>query len=111
MIGASGREAEKLALRYLLSKGFEPVRLNYRTQEGEIDLIVKKENLLVFVEVKATERADVDPSERVDEVKRRRLLAAAERFLAENPWDGGARFDLVLVSPWGITHVEDAFRG
>ena len=111
MIGASGKEAELRALEHLRRRGFELVKFHYRTREGEIDLIVKKGGLLVFVEVKGTQSLVVDPAERVDEKKRARLLAAAERYLAESGWEGEVRFDVVSVSPHGVFHLEDAFRG
>ncbi len=111
MIGKGGKEAERLALEYLKNKGFELVRAGYRTREGEVDLIVKGDGLLVFVEVKSTESLSTDPLERVDGRKVERLLKVAERFVAESGWDGDVRFDIITVSPHGVVHLEDAFRG
>ncbi|MDP8951493.1 MAG: YraN family protein, partial [Actinomycetota bacterium] len=47
-----GERGESLALGYLAKKGYAPVERNYRTRHGEIDLIVREEKTLVFVEVK-----------------------------------------------------------
>jgi len=67
--------------------------------------------LLCFGEVKSTESLSTDPRERVDERKVERLLKVAERFLAESGWEGEVRFDIITVSPHGVVHLEDAFRG
>ncbi|WP_166396602.1 YraN family protein [Rubrobacter marinus] len=63
---ATGELGESLALGYLVRKGYELVERNYRTRHGEIDLILRGEDVLVFVEVKARRgRGFGDPLEAV----------------------------------------------
>ena len=110
-----GDRGEDEALRYLLSKGFELVERNYRTRYGELDLIMRDDDTLVFVEVKW--RASVaygSPVEAVDERKRRAVRSIAETYLAERePWFDEARFDVVGILGGGagarIEHIRDAF--
>ncbi|MGA9320784.1 MAG: YraN family protein, partial [Xanthobacteraceae bacterium] len=81
------------------------------TPFGEIDLGARRRGTLVFVEVKARERAD-DAAEAVTGRNQRRIIAAAELWLARNPADAqrDIRFDAVLVTPGKIPeHIANAF--
>lgn len=96
----AGARAERLAARYLERKGLELVRRNYRTRQGEIDLIMRDADVLVFVEVRFRSRSDFGtPEETVDRRKRARLRAAAAHYLASA---SGAsvpcRFDVMSVT-------------
>lgn len=115
-----GDRGEALALSYLAKKGYEALERNYRTRHGEIDLVVRDEAALVFVEVKLRRGTEFgDPLEAVTPKKQARLRFMAEQYLAEQGEDFVAgfdelRFDVVgiLVSGAGrpeIRHVEDAF--
>jgi putative endonuclease len=111
-VGAWG---EDLALRYLIKHGYRLVERNYRTRRGEIDLILRKEGTLVFVEVKLRRGTGFgDPLEAVTPRKQATLRYLAERYLAvREPDFDTVRFDVVgiLASREGlrIEHVEDAF--
>lgn len=93
-----GIAAEKLAAQYFQSLGFPLTSQRYKTRFGEIDLIVKKDNQLIFVEVKARSRKilieDLITQKQID-----RNYAAAEFFLSEFPeystYD--CRFDLIII--------------
>lgn len=106
-----GREAEQAAADYLQSRGYEILARNYRTREGEIDIIAKLERILVFVEVKY--RAGVRcglPREAVTVQKQRKIARAALAYLCEPGMaDLTARFDVVEVTPGEIVLIEDAF--
>ncbi len=115
-----GDQGEELALRYLAKKGYETLERNYRTRYGEIDLIVRGERALVFVEVKLRRGTEFgDPLEAVTPKKQAQVRLMAERYLAERGDDFVAgfdevRFDVVgVLAPGGgrpeIRHVEDAF--
>ena len=66
----TGKKFEKLAAKYFEQQGFKIVERNWRTGHKEIDLIIQKDNLLVFVEVKsAYTKKFGHPSERVDKKK------------------------------------------
>lgn len=113
---AWGRRGEDLAHRYLRRRGYVVIARNWRTRSGqaEIDLIARKGEALVFVEVKTRETAEYGaPDEAVDREKRRHILRAAAEYLkrADLTWDH-ARFDVISVlsgPPASIAHIEDAF--
>ena len=106
-----GRSAETIAALYLQLKGYRLVARRFKTPVGEIDLIVRRGRLLVFVEVKARPSADQGITA-VSPTARRRILRAAEWFLAGRPEvaELGVRFDIVALSPrrWPH-HLRDAF--
>jgi putative endonuclease len=108
---ALGLSAESRAAAYLIAKGYRIVRRRFRTPVGEIDIVARRRGTLVFVEVKARERID-DAAEAVIPRQQRRIIAAAEFWLANNPDDakGDIRFDVVLVAPKSLPrHIEAAF--
>ncbi|MDE3168056.1 MAG: YraN family protein [Acidobacteriota bacterium] len=99
--GNTGRIGEDLAYRYLRGRGCIVTARNYRTREGggEIDLVVRDEGRLVFVEVKTrTSQEWGAPEEAVDAEKRRRLLRGAGDYtLRVKARLEEARFDIVSV--------------
>lgn len=110
-----GAWGEDLALRYLMRRGYTLVERNYRTRRGEIDLILRKEDTLIFVEVKLRRGTGFgDPLEAVTPRKQATLRYLAERYLADREPDfDTVRFDVVgiLAGRDGllVRHVEDAF--
>ena len=86
MFGArkkTGNFGEKLACEHLKSKGYKILDQNYRTRGGEIDIVAKDGEMVVFVEVKTrTNRAFGFPEEAIDERKQRKLALTAEHYLA-----------------------------
>lgn len=110
-----GDRGEEVALRYLLSLGYVLVERNYRTRQGEIDLVMRDVGTLVFVEVKLRGgRGYGEPVEAVTERKQRVVRGMAEQYLAERePEFEEARFDVVGILAGrggdGIRHVRDAF--
>lgn len=110
----TGNKGEELAANFLTNKGYEIVARNYRYKHAEIDLIVKKEMLLVFVEVK-TRSSSVfgEPESFVTSKKAAKVLEGAEQFMMENDWHGNIRFDIISVKTgrtFTIDHFEDAFH-
>jgi putative endonuclease len=113
-----GREGEELACRYLRSRGFRIIGTNYRRQGGEIDIIARSRNLIVFCEVKT--RIGTESPEGYGGIQQHRLVELAERFLAEKsdslPCTYDVRFDFISVSEGEggkleiREHIEDAFR-
>lgn len=106
-----GLSAESRAAAYLIAKGFRIVARRWRSPVGEIDIVARRGALLVFVEVKARGRLD-DAAEAVTIRQQRRIVAAAEAWLARNPVDPSVaiRFDAVLVAPARMPrHVPAAF--
>lgn len=93
-----GKKGEQLAADFLIKKGFEIVVRNYRHKHAEIDLIVKRDDWLIFVEVKARSSSDYgEPEEFVDARKVNKLFEAAEEYIYSTDWHGHIRFDIVSV--------------
>ena len=109
-----GKEGESLAADFLKEKGFEIVERNYRHKQSEIDLIVKKNNWLIFVEVKMrSSDAFGYPEHFVDYKKAKNIVNGAEEYTYRKDWQGNVRFDIVsILEQRGrkeIVHIEDAF--
>ncbi len=113
-----GTRGERHALAHLLSKGYTLVEKNYHCPYGEVDIIVKNEEYLVFVEVKARQwNALTRPSEQVNKRKQKKLLQTAYCYMDEHPAGQLCpRMDIVEVvfDPLGrnaphIEHFEGAF--
>ncbi len=107
----AGRLAE-LATAILLSlKGYRVRARRLRTPVGELDLVARRGDTIAFVEVKLRRDRQL-ADEAVTPRNRRRLVAAAQWWLAANPEYVGyvLRFDIVLWVPWAWPkHVVDAF--
>lgn len=112
---ALGHTGEAVAAKYYIRQGWILLNHNYRTRLGELDLVLYKEDTLVFAEVKTrTSAAGMRPAEAVDGGKRRRLIAAAGQYLQQSPYaDARIRFDVVEVQPldggWQVHCIRDAF--
>ncbi len=107
-----GHRGERFAALALRLKGYSILARRFRTKTGEIDLVARRGDLVIFVEVKArptlTEAMDA-----VGPYAQRRIEAAADRFLSQQADYGtlSARFDIVAVLPrrWPV-HVENAWQ-
>lgn len=112
---ALGRKGEAVAALSYQKKGYQLLDHNYRTRMGEIDLILEKEDLLVFVEVKTrTDLSFARPAEAVDRHKQRRLILAAQQYLQRHPGaERQIRFDVAEVVPlgdrWTVHCIPNAF--
>lgn len=111
-----GRWGEDQAAGYLAGRGFEILERNVRTQYGEIDLLARQGDLLVFAEVKTrTSRVYGAPETSITPRKQAHMLAAAEAYLQLHPdYTGDWRVDVLAIygSPAGaapeIVHFENA---
>jgi len=106
-----GREYEELAAQFFLENGFYLLHRNYRAGHKEIDLIVRKGNLVAFVEVKSAKSKSLGhPSERITKKKKENIIKAAQQYLIENKIDDSdLRFDAVTFVDGKIEHYPDAF--
>lgn len=110
-----GRRGEQYAASFYNLRGYHVIARNVRVYGGELDLIVRRGNTLVFVEVKT--RASRTAGEGLDSVtprKQLQIMRLAERWLAQHPHEGPIRYD-VLSLQWDgrafePTHVADAFE-
>lgn len=91
-----GKLAEEDATALLQRGGMVTVARNYRCRGGEIDLIMRDDDCLVFVEVRLrSHKAFGGPLASVTATKQARLVTAARHYLARSGWPGPCRFDVV----------------
>jgi len=111
----SGRTGEEIARRYLEGLGFVILETNYRFRRGEIDIIARDGDDLVFCEVKARWNDEYGPPEyAVTPQKQKQIRKVAEGYLYErNIRDQVCRFDVVAIQVTDgtpeIRHLKDAF--
>ncbi|MGP2491502.1 YraN family protein [Mesorhizobium sp. PUT5] len=108
-----GHRGEWLAALALTAKGYRILARRYRTKLGEIDLIARRGDLVLMVEVKAR-RSLVEAMEAIGRESERRIEGAADIWLSRQPDYGrlSVRFDMVAVLPWRWpVHVENVFYG
>ncbi|MEN6411004.1 MAG: YraN family protein [Anaerolineaceae bacterium] len=116
---ALGRWGEDAALAHLESRGYCLVQRNYRTPYGEIDLVMRDGDALVFVEVKTrTSTHYGQPEDAVTLLKQSHLQQAAQQFMQEHPeYEDEWRVDVVSILKGvsddrvEITVFEDAIHG
>ena len=114
--GETGSAGERMAARFLKKKGYKIIRRNCRSSMGEIDLVMRDRDEVVFVEVKTrASRQWGEPEQAVNRAKQRRISLQAMRFATRhNLRERPLRFDVVAVvladgdAP-RITHYPDAF--
>lgn len=108
-----GHRSEWLASLALIAKGYRIIGRRYRTKLGEIDLIARRGDLVLIVEVKALSTL-TDAMDAIALDSERRIEGAADLWLIrQRDHDRiSLRFDMVAVLPWRWPiHVEDVFRG
>ena len=101
-----------IAVRYLEEKGYQILERNFRCRYAEIDIIAKKEEMIIFFEVKYRKNALAGSSlEAVDYRKQKRISKAALYFLArQGTLEVPCRFDVIGIDGTEIVHVEHAFE-
>ena len=108
---AIGERWENLALEHLSGAGLELIDRNFRCRMGEIDLVVERAGIIVFVEVKARAR-NADEHVTHAAINRRRITRAAQYWQARHPAESGKdfRFDVIFLAPWRWPrHLINAF--
>ena len=111
---AFGRIAEDLAVHFFIEKGYTILERNYRYQYAEVDIIVRKDNTVVAVEVKA--RSSVfygDPQSFVNRKKIKLMIMALDHYIVDKNLTVEARCDILAVVKQNeiheLQHFEDAF--
>ena len=114
--GARGRWAEGIAREFLIARGLQPLCENYRFRGGEIDLIMRDGETIVFVEVRYRKRRDFGGgAESVTAGKQKRVIATALHYLQHRQQRASppCRFDVIAVSDSQRGHdvewIADAF--
>lgn len=110
---ATGTYYEKEAAKYLEGQGYEILTMNYRCRMGEIDMIAREGEYLVFVEVKYRKSSDDgSPEEAVNDKKQRTISRVASYYLMKEygRMDVCCRFDVVAILGEEIRLIKNAFE-
>ena len=93
-----GKLGENIAREYLKNKGYNIIEQNYRTKYAEIDLIAKKDNALVFIEVRTkTGEQFGTPEDTINRDKKRKLRMNSMAYIARKKWKGLYQIDAVCI--------------
>lgn len=108
-----GREGEKIASEYLLENNYNIIDRNFRCKQGEIDIIAKDREELVFIEVKTrTNKKYGNPIDAVTNLKKKHIIKAIEYYLYLNKLDNiFLRIDVIEVykkdNKYCINHIKN----
>jgi len=109
-----GSAYEQKAVEYLKNHGYKIVRQNYFCSYGEIDIIAKKDNIIVFVEVKYRKSSKSGLGESaVNKNKQIHIINSAKNYMAEvyKTDELPCRFDVIAINGNLMHHIENAFDG
>ena len=108
---ALGIAGEDLAAAWYEANGYEVMARNWSCREGELDLVVRRNRLIVFCEVKTrTSGVFGSPAEAVNHLKRQRLRVLAARWISESPIrPREIRFDVASILGSDVEIIEGAF--
>ena len=110
-----GDKGEEKACAFLIQNSYRILERNWRTRSGEIDIIAEKDDVLVFVEVKALPSGNAETlSHELDLRKQRKIIKTANFFLLKHRKYNNSkiRFDVIVIDMPGLPsvyHIQDAF--
>ena len=111
-----GRRGEIIARKFLQNRGYSIIEENYHSRYGEIDIIARDGEIVVFVEVKLRKNANfAQAREFVTYKKQEKIIKTADIWLSENQNDYQLRFDVIEVytglasKKTLVNHIENAF--
>ena len=101
-----------MAEQYLKRKGYKILCKNFRTPFGEIDIVAKNKEMIVFVEVKLRKTGKYGaPEYAITYYKKMHIIKSAFFYLKKyNNFDKPYRFDVITISSSNIAHYENAFE-
>ena len=106
----TGTAYEVIAADYLKNHGVQILEMNYALSQGEIDLIGKDGEVLIFIEVKYRKNASYGyPWEAISVEKQKRICYVAKQYLLNNRWKGQIRFDVISICGEEISWFRNAF--
>ena len=111
-----GETGERMACDRLIEAGYSILTCRFRSRFGEIDIVAKDKESVVFVEVKTrTDRTFGDPAEAVTPQKQQKIVRMAEEYVLLGRLENThCRFDVVAIDlttdPPIVNHYQDAFR-
>jgi putative endonuclease len=109
-----GSLGEQMACDYIRKKDFQIIDRNYRFKKNEVDIIAKKDNQLIIIEVKTRQTAEIgEPWQAVTRNKQKQIIQVANQYVQTNKIELETRFDIISIIHNSyrtvITHLEDAF--
>ncbi|SNZ09848.1 putative endonuclease [Persephonella hydrogeniphila] len=106
-----GKIFEDKAVEFLKEKGYRILDRNFRTRTGEIDIVAKDKDTVVFVEVRYRKNLSFGfPEETVNRKKMKNILSTANRYISmKNFSDFNIRFDVIAIDEKDIRHIKNAF--
>lgn len=109
-----GQKGEQLAVNHLVSNGFEVIERNYKWKNAEVDVICKKNDLLIVVEVKTRNSTVLgEPYSAVTRSKQKQIIKVTNRFIELNNVQNDVQFDVISIvlnqHRTKIEHIENAF--
>lgn len=107
-----GYKAEEKACAFLQSKGLILVEKNFSCERGEIDLIMKENDYIVFVEVRSRNSNYTEALESISQAKQHRVIRAATIFLLHKNWFNkiDCRFDVIAMDETETHWIKNAFN-
>jgi putative endonuclease len=112
----TGKTGESLAIIWFEEKGYSIMHKNWRHKNLEVDIIASKNNMLHFIEVKATTTLLYGhPEDKISEKKIKNLINASEEFLFQNPQWQRIQFDVLSITmlkdkPVEYFLIEDVYQ-
>ena len=109
-----GEKGEKFAVKYLQDNGYEILERNYRFLKAEVDIIAKKQDVLIIVEVKTRSTNYFgNPEDFINSKKIKLLVAAIDNYIIEKDLDIEVQFDIIALikekDGFKIEHFKNAF--
>ena len=109
-----GKKGERLAIDYLIKKGYTILDKNWRFQKAEVDIIAQIKDTLAVVEVKTRSTSDFgNPQDFVSPKKIKLLISAIDEYVVSKDLEVDVRFDIIAIvkenNTYVIEHLEDAF--
>lgn len=109
-----GKKGEKMAMDFLIDKGYDIVAQNYRFDKAEVDIIAKLEDTLAIIEVKTRSTLDFgNPQDFVKPKQIKNLVKAVDEYVTIHNLDVEVRFDIIAIvkngKSYDIEHLENAF--
>ncbi len=107
---AKGNKGEKKAVKFLRKKGYQILSTNFQCRLGEIDIIAKENDVIVFVEVKLRENFSFGTAnEAISPQKISKLILTAKYWIAQEGVEVPCRFDVISINNNEIEQIENAF--
>lgn len=109
-----GKKGELLAVNFLLDKDYQILERNWKYKRKEIDLIARKKNMIIVIEVK-TRSSDAygNPEEAVHRTKQKYLIEAADQYMQQLSFEAEVRYDIISIihssEKTNISHIKEAF--